>query len=147
MLDARYGPLETFARDTLDEYASIIDPAEEAGGGIIDAAELNPPAAVYWADPPIWWTRLLWRSLTRQPSSSGQTPSPRRCESSLLTNSAYRATTSTSSRRSAGARMSSMMLSGRLAAGYRRQPRRRVTAQCFRTTGLATTGLSMGRRP
>ncbi|WP_166874454.1 TRAP transporter substrate-binding protein DctP [Salinibacterium sp. ZJ450] len=52
MLDTRHEPFERFARDTLDGYAEIVVAAEDAGGGIIDAAELNPAIAQYWAGRP-----------------------------------------------------------------------------------------------
>lgn len=52
MLDARYEPYKRFARDTLTGYADIVAAAEDAGGGIIDATDLNPAIAEYWADRP-----------------------------------------------------------------------------------------------
>ena len=52
LMDARYEQMETFATTTLDEYRDLVDAAEAAGGGIIDAAEINPPIAEYWADRP-----------------------------------------------------------------------------------------------
>ncbi|MGO4690151.1 TRAP transporter substrate-binding protein DctP [Glaciibacter sp. 2TAF33] len=52
MLDARYKPFERFARDTLDGYADIVTAAKDAGGGVIDAAKLNPAIARYWAGRP-----------------------------------------------------------------------------------------------
>jgi TRAP-type C4-dicarboxylate transport system substrate-binding protein len=50
--DARYAPMERFAKDTLDQYGELAAAAEEAGGGIVDPAKLNPVIADWWADQP-----------------------------------------------------------------------------------------------
>ncbi|WP_167042247.1 hypothetical protein [Salinibacterium sp. ZJ454] len=52
MRDARYAALERFAVDTLDTYRDIVAAAEEAGGGIVDPADLNPAVNDWWADQP-----------------------------------------------------------------------------------------------
>ena len=52
LFEARYAPLERFAKDTLDQYAEIVTAAEEAGGGIVDASELNPVIDEWWSDQP-----------------------------------------------------------------------------------------------
>ena len=52
MRDARYDALERFAKDTLDQYNEIVGAAEEAGGGIVDPAELNPLVNEWWAEQP-----------------------------------------------------------------------------------------------
>lgn len=52
MLDVRYEPLKQFARATLDEYATMVRAAEDAGGGVIDASPLNPAVGEYWAARP-----------------------------------------------------------------------------------------------
>lgn len=52
MLDARDAPLEQFARETLDQYRDTAPAAEAAGGGVIDAAPLNPLIADWWASQP-----------------------------------------------------------------------------------------------
>jgi len=52
ILDARYEAFERFAKDTLTTYEQLVVAAEEAGGGVVDAAPLNPAIAEYWAGRP-----------------------------------------------------------------------------------------------
>lgn len=52
MIEASYEPLLRFTRDTLDSYKDIVSAAEAAGGGVVDAAELNPHLAEYWEGRP-----------------------------------------------------------------------------------------------
>ena len=52
LYEARYAPMERFAKDTLDQYGELVSAAEEAGGGVVDPAELNPVINDWWAEQP-----------------------------------------------------------------------------------------------
>jgi TRAP-type C4-dicarboxylate transport system substrate-binding protein len=50
--DAVPEPMTNFAQDTLDTYRQIAEEAQNGDVEIVDAAELNPLLAQYWADRP-----------------------------------------------------------------------------------------------
>jgi TRAP-type C4-dicarboxylate transport system substrate-binding protein len=50
--DAMPGPMTKFAQNTLDEYRQIAEEAQNGDVEIVDAAQLNPLLAQYWADRP-----------------------------------------------------------------------------------------------
>ncbi|MDR5699113.1 TRAP transporter substrate-binding protein [Agromyces aerolatus] len=52
LFDTRYDAFTNFAINTLDQYSEIVTDTEAAGGEIVDAAELNPLIAEYWAGRP-----------------------------------------------------------------------------------------------
>jgi TRAP-type C4-dicarboxylate transport system substrate-binding protein len=52
MLEERYEPMSNYGKGLLASFEEVAAQAESAGGAVIDAADLNPLIADYWASRP-----------------------------------------------------------------------------------------------